>query len=124
MAEAENGRAGLEQLARCAPSLILLDLMMPEMDGFEFLEELRKHDEWQAIPIVVLTSKDLNRLEELPTAAPATWRRFFSKGAFSREALLREVRKMVALHTERPTAGEEAPVNQAEPVESLPRAVS
>jgi CheY-like chemotaxis protein len=122
VAEAENGRAGLEQLARCSPSLILLDLMMPEMDGFEFLEELRKRDEWQAIPIVVLTSKDLT-LEERRRLS-GNVEKVLQKGAFSREALLREVRKVVALYTERPAAGEEAPVSQPEPVESLPRAVS
>jgi PAS domain S-box-containing protein len=122
VAEAENGRAGLEQLARCKPSLILLDLMMPEMDGFEFLEELRKHDEWEGIPIVVLTSKDLT-LEERRRLS-GNVEKVLQKGAFSREALLREVRKVVALYTERPTAGEEALVSQPEPVESLPRAVS
>ena len=44
VAEAENGRVGLERLARHRPDLILLDLMMPEMDGFEFVAELRQHD--------------------------------------------------------------------------------
>ena len=96
--------------------------MMPEMDGFEFLEELRKRDEWQAIPIVVLTSKDLT-LEERRRLS-GNVEKVLQKGAFSREALLREVRKVVALYTERPAAGEEAPVSQPEPVESLPRAVS
>ena len=41
------------------PRLILLDLMMPEMDGFEFLAEFRHREEWRAIPVVVLTAKDL-----------------------------------------------------------------
>jgi PAS domain S-box-containing protein len=110
VAEAENGRAGLEQLARSTPSLILLDLMMPEMDGFEFLEELRKRDEWQAIPIVVLTSKDLT-LEERRRLS-GNVEKVLQKGAFTREALLREVRKVVALYTERSPAGDLAPANQ------------
>jgi len=57
--EAENGRVALEQVAQNRPNLILLDLMMPEMDGFEFATELHKHSEWRSIPMVVLTGKDL-----------------------------------------------------------------
>jgi signal transduction histidine kinase/CheY-like chemotaxis protein len=57
--EAENGCVALEQVALNRPALILLDLMMPEMDGFEFATELHKHSEWRSIPMVVLTAKDL-----------------------------------------------------------------
>ena len=46
-----------------APSLILLDLMMPEMDGFEFAAEVRRHPEWRSIPIVVVTAQDLSAEE-------------------------------------------------------------
>ncbi len=56
---AENGRAGLEQLRENRPSVILLDLMMPLMDGFEFAAELRRHAEWRDIPVIVLTAKEL-----------------------------------------------------------------
>ncbi|HXV10703.1 MAG TPA: response regulator [Burkholderiales bacterium] len=59
IAEAENGRAGLARLDSSLPDAIVLDLMMPEMDGFEFLEELRHHAEWRDIPVVVVTAKDL-----------------------------------------------------------------
>ncbi len=58
--EAENGKVALERLADRIPDLILLDLMMPEMDGFEFLEALRTVEMWQAIPVVVITAKDLS----------------------------------------------------------------
>ncbi len=57
--EAENGRVALRQLAEAQPSAIILDLMMPEMDGFTFLEEMRNKPEWHAIPVVVITAKDL-----------------------------------------------------------------
>ena len=40
--------------------MILLDLMMPEMDGFAFVGEVRKHPEWRNIPIVVVTAKDIS----------------------------------------------------------------
>jgi CheY-like chemotaxis protein len=52
--EAENGRVGLDRLASVRPGLILLDLMMPEMDGFEFVGELRKNPDWKSIPVVVV----------------------------------------------------------------------
>ncbi|TFH24608.1 MAG: response regulator, partial [Myxococcales bacterium] len=57
--EADNGRAGLARLAETRPSLILLDLMMPLMDGFEFVMEVRKREDWRSIPIVVVTAKDI-----------------------------------------------------------------
>jgi CheY-like chemotaxis protein len=58
--EAVNGRSGLDWLAaNRAPSLILLDLMMPEMDGFEFLRELRKKPIFVDVPVIVVTAKDL-----------------------------------------------------------------
>jgi CheY-like chemotaxis protein len=57
--EAENGRAALERLAEARPALILLDLMMPEMDGFQFLEELHRREPPLGVPVVVLTAKEL-----------------------------------------------------------------
>ena len=57
--EAANGRCGVRAVAERLPDLILLDLMMPEMDGFAFLEALRQQDAWRSIPVVVVTAKDL-----------------------------------------------------------------
>src|SRR5262245_1603772 len=57
---AVNGRSALDWLdSHPAPSLILLDLMMPEMDGFEFLRELRKGPAFAEIPVIVVTAKEL-----------------------------------------------------------------
>jgi adenylate cyclase len=59
VAEAENGRVALEQLVDMRPDAVLLDLMMPTMDGFEFLDEIRRRDDWRDIPIIVVTARDL-----------------------------------------------------------------
>jgi GAF domain-containing protein/DNA-binding response OmpR family regulator len=57
--EAENGRLAVDKLAAERPDVIILDLMMPTMDGFEFLDELRARPQWREIPVVVITAKDL-----------------------------------------------------------------
>jgi CheY-like chemotaxis protein len=57
--EAENGQIALDRLAATRPDAIILDLMMPEMDGFEFLEQLRRRADWRDTPVVVVTGRDL-----------------------------------------------------------------
>ncbi len=59
VSEAADGIAGLASMRRERPTLILLDLIMPGMDGFAFAAEVRLHREWRSIPIVVLTAADL-----------------------------------------------------------------
>jgi len=60
VAEVTNGREALSWLAdNPMPALILLDLMMPEMDGFEFLDSFNRNPDWHAIPVVVITAKQL-----------------------------------------------------------------
>ena len=59
--EAHNGREALQRLADSQPGIVLLDLMMPEMDGFEFLSEMHAHKEWSSIPVIVVTAKDRKR---------------------------------------------------------------
>ena len=57
--EAENGQVAVDSLTSAQPDVIILDLMMPKMDGFEFMDELRGRPDWQEIPVVVITAKDL-----------------------------------------------------------------
>ena len=57
--EAENGRIAVDSLTAAQPDVIILDLMMPTMDGFEFMDQLRRRPDWQDIPVVVITAKDL-----------------------------------------------------------------
>jgi CheY-like chemotaxis protein len=93
--EAENGRVALERVATQKPSLIMLDMMMPEMDGFAFLAALRKDTASASTPVVVLTSKDLTPDERAQLTGNVE--RVLQKGAYSREALLSEVKNIVAL---------------------------
>src|SRR5262249_48681430 len=60
VAEASNGREALACLERAKVDVILLDLMMPEMDGFEVVAALQKQPHWRDIPVIVITSLDLD----------------------------------------------------------------
>jgi len=91
--EAENGKTALQHLNTYKPDLILLDLMMPEMDGFEFIVQLRQHNTCASVPIVVLSAKDLTIEDRL-------WlnnrvQTVFQKGAYSRKELLAELRRLL-----------------------------
>src|SRR5262249_34775601 len=61
--EAANGREALARLREDKPDLILLDLMMPEMDGFQVVAALQKEPGWRDIPVIVITSRDLDAEE-------------------------------------------------------------
>ena len=98
--EAENGRIGLERLAEVSPDLILLDLMMPEMDGFEFLAELRKETDLKDIPVVVVTAAELT--EEDHRRLNGGVERILQKSSFDRDALLKELCQSVAQYANRP----------------------
>jgi PAS domain S-box-containing protein len=93
VAEAANGRIGLEQVATSKPSLILLDLMMPEMDGFAFVAELRKSEEGRRLPIIVLTSKDITPDDRRRLTGSVEL--ILQKGAASREHILTEIRSLL-----------------------------
>jgi len=59
--EATNGQAGWEQVEQQIPDIIVLDLMMPDVDGFEFLDRVKKTKKWRDIPVIVLTAKTLTQ---------------------------------------------------------------
>ncbi len=61
--EANNGRTGLELIRRERPDLVLLDLMMPEMDGFTVLSKMKEDKEISDIPVIVITAKELTPQE-------------------------------------------------------------
>jgi CheY-like chemotaxis protein len=59
LSEAENGRIALDRLDQSVPDVMLLDLMMPEMDGFQVVAEMQRHPTWRRIPVIVVTARDL-----------------------------------------------------------------
>jgi CheY-like chemotaxis protein len=91
--EAEHGQAALAAIARRRPALVLLDLMMPVMDGFEFLRALRATPEGRALPVVVLTARDLTPEDRQRLHGQVA--QVLGKGASSRDALLQEVRELI-----------------------------
>jgi len=92
--QADNGRVGLERLAQGPPDAIVLDLMMPEMDGFEFLVELRGHPEWRNLPVLVVTALDLTADDHRRLNGEVD--RVIRKSGQAREALMREVSEAVS----------------------------
>jgi len=95
--EATNGRDALTRLNEARPDAIILDLMMPEMDGFEFLEEMRRKAEWRNIPVVVVTARDLT--DEDRSRLNGGVERIIQKT--DRDEMLREVRSVLAKCVER-----------------------
>jgi signal transduction histidine kinase/CheY-like chemotaxis protein len=91
--EAGNGREALQLMSEKTPDLILLDLMMPYMDGFEFVEILRKEERWRNIPVVVVTAKDLDTDEQRRLNGDVE--QVLQKGAYQRDDLLKEVQALV-----------------------------
>jgi PAS domain S-box-containing protein len=91
--EAGNGRVALQQLAKHTPTVIVLDLMMPELDGFGFITELRSTTKWQDIPIVVVTAKDITDTDRL--RLDGFVRKILRKSAYRRDELLLAVVEQV-----------------------------
>jgi signal transduction histidine kinase/DNA-binding response OmpR family regulator len=92
--EAENGQVGLERVAESVPGLILLDLMMPQMDGFTFLEQLRSREDWKSVPVVVVTAKDLTTEDRQRLNGQVE--RVLKKAAYTREEFLGLIRAQAA----------------------------
>ncbi len=100
--EAPHGRAALAWLARNRPDAIVLDLVMPEMDGFELVDELRRRPEWRDIPVVVVTAMDLSDADRRRLNGAVE--RVISKSGQSTADLLREVGAALAECLRRPRA--------------------
>ena len=91
--EAANGREALDRLHQGKPDLILLDLMMPEMDGFQVVATLQKDPGWRDIPVIVITALDLdaNARERLNSGVQSV----LLKETFRPAELVERVRRLV-----------------------------
>ena len=86
-----DGREAMRTLESRTPDLILLDVLMPELDGLELLEILHAHPQWKALPVVVMTALSdthtVNRAQQLGAKA------YLVKATFSIAEMLDEVRR-------------------------------
>ncbi|RLC95878.1 MAG: hypothetical protein DRI77_09340, partial [Chloroflexi bacterium] len=89
--EAYDGATGLELVRREHPDLILLDLMMPVMDGFQVLEALKSDQDLSGIPVIVVTAKELTNVERQRLSGRGD--KLIQKGSFTDEELLEEILK-------------------------------
>ena len=94
VAEAANGCEALEALERAKPALVLLDLLMPDMDGFEVLERLNGDATWREVPVIIVTAKDLtpDDIERLNGRVA----KVLQKGTYERRDLVRDIHAMIA----------------------------
>jgi CheY-like chemotaxis protein len=94
VAEAANGCEALDALERVKPALVLLDLLMPGMDGFEVLERLNGDATWREVPVIIVTAKDLtpDDVDRLNGRVA----KVLQKGAYQRRDLVRDIHAMIA----------------------------
>jgi threonine synthase len=91
--EAVNGREGLSLIQRELPDLVILDLMMPEMDGFSVIEALRSKQETATIPVIVVTAKELTSEEK--NRLSGNIQAHMQKGDFLNDEFLEEVKSLI-----------------------------
>ena len=107
VAEADNGLQALSWLGEHPlPAVILLDLMMPEMDGFEVLDALAAHAQWREIPVIVITAKQLTAAERERLLGQA--RKVIEKGGASRLDIVAAINEAVRRRPVRAPVGANA----------------
>lgn len=92
--EAPGGARALQLLSRDQPALVLLDLMMGDMDGFKFLDQLRRRSDGADLPVIVLSAKPLSDLEREYVGARAQG--FVRKTSSATEEVVALVRQLLA----------------------------
>lgn len=93
--EAENGRIALEMLETISPALILLDLIMPEMDGFEFLNVLRRDKRWHRIPVIVVTAREIDEEDRKRLVGQVS--QIVQKGYYDPDKLIEQIRELIRI---------------------------
>ena len=94
MREAVNGRLALDALKEGLPDIVLLDLMMPEMDGFELVAALQANPAWRDIPVVVVTALDLSAEDRRRLNGGVE--QILSKSAYAPAELMKRVGALLA----------------------------
>jgi CheY-like chemotaxis protein len=100
--EAENGKVAIEKIEESRPALILLDLMMPEVSGFDVVTRLQQDPELRTIPVVVITAKDLTEADRQHLTDGV--QQVYQKGAYSRDEFLAQVKDLVSSMNREPPA--------------------
>jgi PAS domain S-box-containing protein len=100
--EAENGQVALERLANDVPDIVVLDLMMPVMDGFTFLHHLRANSVHANLPVIVATARMLSEAEQRELEATA--QRVIRKKSHSLQELLQLIGDQIATMVDAPRA--------------------
>ncbi len=88
--EAEDGQEGLKKIKEEKPNLVLLDLILPEMDGFEVLEQKRKDEEIKDIPVIILSN--LGQKEEIDRGLQLGAKDYLVKAHFSPSEIVEKVK--------------------------------
>jgi threonine synthase len=91
--EAEDGKSAITLIQKEIPDLVILDLMMPELDGFSVLDALRKEPSTASIPVIVVTAKELTKQEKERLEGQIG--SLMQKGDFLSDELLEEVRSLI-----------------------------
>jgi signal transduction histidine kinase len=110
--QAENGQVALEHLDHKKPALILLDLNMPVMDGFEFITQLQANEKWSSTPVVVLTARNLSS-EEHALLNPHV-ETIFQKDVYDNENLILSIHQLISDAAAVREKHEEAPKHEWE----------
>ena len=96
VSEAADGFEALARIEADRPDLVLIDLMLPRMNGFEVIEEIRKHKAWESVPVIVITGAEIDA--EARHRLESQVEQVLQKGLFSRDQLFEEIRALVATH--------------------------
>jgi len=112
--EAADGRTALQHVAAARPAVILLDLMMPGMDGFAVLKELRNNPDWASIPVIVVTAMDMTQADRDRLGPQAA---LIRKDSADMRDLLAEVRRAAGQALPAAPAPANTPVRHAEELE-------
>jgi CheY-like chemotaxis protein len=111
--EAEDGGAALDRLRDRTPGLILLDLLMPHVDGFQFIDRIAGEVRWRSIPVIVLTAKDITEEDRARLGGRVV--KVLRKAELPGEELIMEVRRALQAADREPAAEAPPPGTRGRP---------